>query len=62
LTIRDPLPQQADVFNLASWGFGSRIQLYQHLNGSLDIGVPMIRAQDTTVHEVRFIFRVWADF
>jgi hemolysin activation/secretion protein len=62
LTIREPLPQQADVFNLASWGFGTRIQLYQHFNGSLDIGVPMISAQNTTVHEVRFIFRVWADF
>jgi hemolysin activation/secretion protein len=62
LTIRDPLPQQNDVFDLASWGFGSRIQLYQHLNGSLDIGVPMISSQDTTVHEVRFIFRLWADF
>jgi hemolysin activation/secretion protein len=62
LTIRDPLPQQIDVFDLASWGFGTRIQLYQHLNGSLDIGVPMISSQNTTVHEVRFIFRLWADF
>jgi len=62
LTIRDPLPQQNDVFNLASWGFGSRIQLYLHWNGSLDIGVPMISAQNTAVHEVRFIFRLWADF
>src|SRR5215469_7874464 len=62
LTIRDPLPQQIDVFDLASWGFGSRIQLYQHFNGSLDIAVPMISAQHTTVHEVRVIFRVWADF
>lgn len=62
LTIRDPLPQQNDVFNLASWGVGSRIQLYQHWNGSLDIGVPMISAQNTAVHEVRFIFRLWADF
>ena len=62
LTIRDPLPQQTDVFDLASWGFGSRIQLYQHFNGSLDIAVPMISSQNTTVHEVRFIFRLWADF
>lgn len=62
LTIRDPLPQQNDVFDLASWGFGSRIQLYQHFNGSLDIAVPMISSQDTSVHEVRFIFRLWADF
>jgi hemolysin activation/secretion protein len=62
LTIRDPLPQQIDTFDLASWGFGTRIQLYQHFNGSLDIAVPMITSQDTTVHEVRFIFRVWADF
>ena len=62
LTIRDPLPQQNDVFNLASWGVGSRIQLYQHWNGSLDIGVPMVSAQNTAVHEVRFIFRLWADF
>jgi hemolysin activation/secretion protein len=62
LTIREPLPEQNDVFNLASWGFGSRIQLYQHFNGSLDIGVPMISSQDTTAHEVRFIFRLWADF
>jgi hemolysin activation/secretion protein len=62
LTIRDPLPQQTAVFDLASWGFGSRIQLYQYLNGSLDIAVPMISSQNTTVHEVRFIFRLWADF
>ena len=62
LTIKEPLPQQIDVFNLASWGVGSRIQLYQHLNGSLDIGVPMISAQNTSVHEVRFIFRLWAAF
>jgi hemolysin activation/secretion protein len=62
LTIREPLPEQQDVFDLASWGFGSRIQLYQHFNGSLDIAVPMISSTDTTVHEVRFIFRLWADF
>jgi len=28
-------------YNLASYGFGSRIKLLQYLNGSVDVGVPM---------------------
>jgi hemolysin activation/secretion protein len=62
LTLRDPLPEQTSRFDLMSYGGGTRIQVYDHFNGSLDIGVPLIPGQNTTLHEVRFIFRLWADF
>lgn len=62
LTLRNPLPEQISRFDLMSYGGGTRIQVYDHFNGSLDIGVPLIPGQNTTLHEVRFIFRLWADF
>jgi hemolysin activation/secretion protein len=62
LTLRNPLPEQTSRFDLMSYGGGTRIQVYDHFNGSLDIGVPLIPGQNTTLHEVRFIFRLWADF
>lgn len=32
----------APSFNLASYGFGSRIKMLSYLNGSVDLGIPMI--------------------
>ena len=62
LTIHSPLPEQDSGFRLASAGVGTRMQLLDHLNGSLDIGVPLISQTQTRVHETRVTFRVWADF
>lgn len=62
LTLNEPLPEQTSRFELASYGIGSRFQLFDHLNGSVDIGVPMIGQGTTSVNEVLTTFRVWADF
>jgi hemolysin activation/secretion protein len=62
MTLRNPLPQQISRDDLASYGFGSRIKVQDHLNGSIDVGIPLIGQVDTPVHDVRVIFRLWADF
>ena len=60
--LQDALPEQESEFRLASFGFGSRLQLMDHLNGSLDMGMPLIGQSTTRVHSPLFTFRVWADF
>jgi hemolysin activation/secretion protein len=77
LAVDDPLPETPYSYNLLSVGGGTRIKLMGHLNGSIDIGVPLIvdslLAQvpsNTFVenpirerpYDARLTFRVWADF
>lgn len=62
LSLNQPLPgQEADV-NLASAGVGSRFRIFNHLNGSVDAGVPLIEHAVTNVGEVLFTIRFWAEF
>jgi hemolysin activation/secretion protein len=55
-------------YNLGSVGTGSRVKISDHFNGSLDMGIPLIRSDDTdkkrTVKplEPRFTFRLWSEF
>jgi hemolysin activation/secretion protein len=62
MTLRNPLPEQVSRDDLASYGFGSRIKVQDHLNGSIDVAIPLIGQVDTSVHDVRVLFRLWADF
>lgn len=62
LTLLDPLPEETSRFDLASYGFGSRLKLENFLNGSIDAGVPLIPGPNTALHEVRVTFRLWAEF
>jgi hemolysin activation/secretion protein len=62
LRLVDALPEQTSRFELASYGIGSRLQLFDHLNGSVDVGVPLIGQGTTRPHEVLTTFRVWGDF
>lgn len=62
LTLQDTLPEQVSRFDMASYGFGSRVRLRDHFNGSLDAGIPLISTPTTNVHDVRFTFRMWAEF
>ena len=62
LALNDPLPEQQSRFNLASYGIGSRFRLAQHLNGSIDFGVPLISGVSATSHDPLVTFRVWAEF
>jgi len=62
LTLNDPLPEQEDRFELASAGVGTRFQLWNHLNGSLDAGFPLIDQGLTKEGDWRITFRLWTDF
>lgn len=62
LTIHDPLPEQDSSFRLASFGIGSRLQLLDHLNGSVDIAIPTIPQGRTEDRDPFVTFRVWSDF
>jgi hemolysin activation/secretion protein len=62
LTLNEPLKEQQDRFNLASYGVGSRIRFQDHYNGSVDLGVPMITASETSNRDMLVTFRLWANF
>jgi hemolysin activation/secretion protein len=62
LSLRDTLPEQIENFTLASIGLGSRLRLLDHLNGSVDIALPLVDQPHTTAGDPRVTFRVWADF
>jgi hemolysin activation/secretion protein len=60
--IYDALPGQDSTYSLASFGIGSRVNVFKHYNGSVDVAVPLIEEADTDAGEVRVTFRGWADF
>ena len=62
LTLREPLPEQESRFELASVGVGSRLQLWNHLNASVDAGMPLISQRESRTGDFLLTFRVWADF
>jgi hemolysin activation/secretion protein len=62
LTIDDPLPEQQEKFKLASVGAGTRIKLFNHFNGSLDLGLPLDNGPQTNAYEPQLTFRIWAEF
>lgn len=62
LTLQDPLPEQKDRFDLASYGIGTRIKLWEHFNGSLDASLPLTTQGSTSADELFLSFRLWADF
>lgn len=59
--VNEPLPEQTSQFNLMSVGFGTSIQLLDHLNGSLLLGVPFISQGESSAFEPLFSFRVWGE-
>ncbi|HVM59335.1 MAG TPA: ShlB/FhaC/HecB family hemolysin secretion/activation protein [Verrucomicrobiae bacterium] len=77
LTVINALPEQISQFDLADFGVGTRIRLADHLNGSLDLGIPVLHlpgsAQPTNTsssatapqirhYDPRLTFRLWAEF
>jgi hemolysin activation/secretion protein len=62
LTINDPLLEQQQEFKLASVGAGTRVKFLNHVNGSLDAGVPLLAGVQTNPYDILLTFRVWAEF
>ena len=60
--IIDPLPDQQSDFRLASVGAGTRLQLIDHLNGMVDVAVPLLTSLNTKAGQVRIEFHVWVQF
>jgi hemolysin activation/secretion protein len=62
LWLHSPLPEQERDFSLASFGVGSRLQLFDHIHGSIDLAFPAISQTQTRAGDPFVSFRVWADF
>lgn len=62
LWIEEPLPDQDSNFELLSVGVGTEMKLLNHLNGSVDLGLPLTNQSATEANDPRATFRVWADF
>ena len=62
LTVRNALAEQKSSYRLVSYGIGSRMELFNHLNGSVDLAMPMTTQATTQKNDPRLTFRVWADF
>ena len=62
LSLNQPLPEQQDIFELASAGIVPRIKLWNHLNGSLDASFPLVDVGNTPANDLFLSFRVWAEF
>jgi hemolysin activation/secretion protein len=59
--VNDPLPEQTTQYNLWSFGAGSTIKLFDHLNGAVLVGVPMISQTDSQAGHPFLSFRFWGD-
>jgi hemolysin activation/secretion protein len=77
LTQDEPLNETPYQYNLLSTGAGTRIKLIDHLNGSLDVGIPLVvDSLESNVspgafvanpirerpYDAQLTFRVWAEF
>ena len=60
-TLNDPLPQQTSEFKLWSYGIGSTIKIFDHVNGEFLVGVPQITQAPSEAHQPLFTFRLWAE-
>jgi len=60
-TLNDPLPEQTSQFNLWSYGVGSTIRIFDHVNGEFIVGVPQISQAPSEANQPLFTFRLWAE-
>jgi len=62
--IHDPLPEQRASQTLASAGLGATMKAFGHLNGSIDLAVPLSDPGDGAVkrERLRAVCRLWGEF
>ena len=60
--MRDPLPEQKDLFGLASVGVGSSFQFLRYLNGRIDFAYPLRDGPRTHKHVRRIHFNLSASY
>ncbi len=62
VTLHKTLAQQTSSFKLASFGLGTELQLNKHFHALAELALPLTAVGETSVHEARVNFRLWADF
>jgi hemolysin activation/secretion protein len=62
LSLKEPLPEQADRFSLASVGFGTSFGIGPHVTGRLDLGYPLKSGPRTDRHDPQLNFSVNASY
>lgn len=62
VAVQHALQDQASTFDLWSYGVGSRFKVFNGINGSLALSMPMISQTYTRAGDPRFNFRVWGEF
>jgi hemolysin activation/secretion protein len=61
-TVLDPLPEQQSTFDLWSYGVGTRFKMFDYMNGTVFVSVPMISQAYTQAYNPRVNFRIWGEF
>jgi hemolysin activation/secretion protein len=59
--VLQPLSEQTSVFNLASYGVGTRFKLYNYANGMVVFAMPVVGDTFTSANHPRILFRVWGE-
>ncbi len=59
--VNDPLPEQITQYNVWSYGVGSNLRIFDHLNGALVLGIPMISQTPSVAGEPLLTFRLWGE-
>jgi hemolysin activation/secretion protein len=62
MAIDDPLPEQKSSTALESVGAGTRLQLADHVNASLDVGRALANGPSTHAGNYLLTFRFWLEF
>ncbi len=62
LGLRQPLPGQQSWFRLASMGIGTRLKIFDMLNGTLDLAVPAFDGSATRAWTLHPRFKIWSEF
>lgn len=60
--LHDPLAGQDDRFRLMTVGAGTRVKLFDYLNGAVDVGTPLISGPDSGSGSIFTRFRIWGEF
>jgi hemolysin activation/secretion protein len=60
--ILSSLPQQKANFSLASYGFGVDAAVLDHIQGTLDVAIPLITAENTRAGSKTILFRVATEY
>ena len=62
LKVIDPLTLQKTHFDFASYGFGSRVSLFEHFDGEVTASFPKLQVGQTTAHETRVTFQAGLNY